>query len=234
MPWAVFVLLLANIAVGIYGLLEQERAGTRPDPRAREVNAEQVRVLRSGPANEKKESRAVPASAATASACLEWGSFAAPELERVRAGLASLGAERLIVRELGPVRAWWVHVPPLGSREEAERRARELAQAGHKDVRVVLDGERWRNAISLGIFRSEDAANEHLARLREIPVRNAAVVERSDLLRLGAILVVEPQPALVARIAELSTAYPGTELRAVACPAEAEPVEPPARTKEPQ
>jgi hypothetical protein len=85
----------------------------------------------------------------------------------------------------------------------------------------VAEGERWRNSISLGIFRTEEAANAYLARLREAKVRNAAIAQRTDLLRLAALLLVEPTPALVGRMAELKLAYPGTELRAVACPVEA-------------
>ena len=51
-------------------------------------------------------------------------------------------------------------------------------------------------------------------------MRNAAIAQRTDLLRLASLTVVEPPPALVKRMAELKSAYPGTELRAVACPVE--------------
>jgi hypothetical protein len=111
-----------------------------------------------------------------------------------------------------------VHVPPLRTREEAEWLARQIEAAGVQDVQIVADGERWRNAISLGIFRSEEAASAHSERMKAAGVRNAAVAERNDLLRLASIFIVEPPPALVARTADLRSAFPGTELRAVACP----------------
>jgi hypothetical protein len=82
----------------------------------------------------------------------------------------------------------------------------------------VADGGRWRNAISLGIFKTEEAAGAQLARMKAAGVRNATVVQRNDLLRLTSLFIVEPPPALVARMAELQSGFPGTELRAVACP----------------
>lgn len=161
-----------------------------------------------------------PAAKPATPVCLEWGSFGAAELERVRSELAALGAGRMIVRELGYEPAWWVHVPPLPSREEAQRLAREIRAAGMTDVHVITEGERWRNAISLGIYKTQEAANARLVRVRAARVANAVVVERNDLLRLGAIVIVAPDPELVARIREMRTAYPGAELREVACPAQ--------------
>ncbi len=224
MPWAVFVLLLANIALGGYLVAGRTPAGVQADVRALEVNADKVTQVRasdaqsSAPANAPPTAPAKAAARPATSACLEWGSFAAAELERAQADLGRLGADRSSVRDLGPAPAWWVHVPPLRSREEAQGRAREIEAAGMGDVQVVADGERWRNSISLGIFRSEEAAHAYLARMREARVRNAAVAQRNDLLRLSSVLIVEPSPALVARMAELRATYPGTELRAVACP----------------
>ena len=225
MPWAVFVLLLANIAIGGYLLTERTPAGVHADVRALEVNAQKVLPVGTGNgrgAAQDKSSAVAAASAGggkpAAGACLEWGSFAAAELERAQADLGRLGVDSARVRELGLVPAWWVHVAPLRSREEADRRAREIEATGVRDVQVVADGERWRNSISLGIFRSEEAANAYLTRLREARVRNAAIAQRNDLLRLAALIVIEPPPALVGRIAELKSAHPGTEMRALACP----------------
>jgi hypothetical protein len=224
-PWAVFALLLANIAVGGYLFADRTPPGAQADVRALELNAGKVTPVPASdtPAESSAGApAAVPpsrlAAKAAASACLEWGAFAAADLERAQAELGRLGADRISVRDRGLAPAWWVHVPPLRSREEAERRAREIEAAGMGEVQVVADGERWRNSISLGIFRNEEAANAHLARMREANVRNAALAQRNDLLRLSSVLIVEPPPALVARMAELRTGYPGTELRAVVCP----------------
>jgi len=111
-----------------------------------------------------------------------------------------------------------VYVPPLRSRDEAEQRALEIRQAGVPGARVVNEPDRWRNAISLGIFRTEEAATAQLTRMRAAQVQNAAVVQRNNLLPLASILIVEPPAELVGRLAELQHAFAGTALKAVACP----------------
>jgi hypothetical protein len=113
---------------------------------------------------------------------------------------------------------WWVHLPPAKSREEAERRVRELEELGVRDARVVND-EGWRNAVSLGIFRSEEAANVHQVRMREIKVRNSAIVQRSDLVKFSTIAIAEPTPEAAARIVEIAAGFAGSEVRAAACAA---------------
>lgn len=233
MPWVVFVLLIANIAVGGYFLAEKTPSG-EAEVRGREVDADKVKVLPPAAAEaatsppvepaatpaEKAAEKAVenPAPKPVTAACLEWGTFGAAELERAQAEIAALGATRTIVRELGPALAWWVHVPPLRSREEAERRAQAIEAAGVKDVQIVTDGERWRNAISLGIFKTQEAASAQLVRMKAGGVRNVAIAQRNDLLRLTSLFIVEPTAALAARMAELRFGFPGTELRAAACP----------------
>jgi hypothetical protein len=211
------VLLLANIVLGGYFLTEAASSATPPDVRGLEVNADKLKLLSSAAPDRLEQPHATPAAQPVA-ACLEWSNLGSAELERAQAELASLGAPRTELRESGAGPAWWVHVPPLRSREEAARRALEVEAAGVRDVKIVADGERWRNAISLGIFKTEEGASAHLARMKEAGVRNVAVVQRNDLPRLASLFIVEPPAALVARMADLRSDFPGTELRAVMCP----------------
>lgn len=211
MRWLALLLLFANL--GLAGYLGLVAPGQRAihDPRALELNAERVRVVRDAadPSNPAKLG---------AAACLEWGPLAAPELVRAQGELVALRITKTRVRDTPGTPVWWVHIPPARSREEAERRLRELEALGVKDARVVTD-DAYRNAVSLGIFRSEAAAAEQQARLREIKVRNSAIVQRSDLLKLSTLVVFEPTAALAAKLVELRGAYPGSEVRATACPA---------------
>lgn len=215
MRWAAFILLLANLGVAGYLLLVDRQPRTDSDLRVLELNADKVKLLNPppAPATDGKGPRS------NAGACLEWGTFTAAELERAQEQLAKLKPSRVSVRELAEAPAWWVYVPPFKTREEAERRLREIEEAGNKEARLVAEGDRWRNAISLGIFKSEDAATAYLARMKELKVRNAAVVRRNDLLKLSAIVIADPQPALVARVMELKANFEGTDVKAAACPA---------------
>jgi hypothetical protein len=75
-----------------------------------------------------------------------------------------------------------------------------------------------RNAISLGIFKSEEAASKYLETLRDKGVRSARVGPREHRVTQTAFLVRNPDPAISARMAELTTRFPGSELKAKDCP----------------
>ena len=202
------MLLLANLAVAAYFALVSSAQRSALDVRSLEINADQVKQLRDAPVT--------PNSAAAA--CLEWGPLAAAELARAREELTKLKIEKTSVRESPGTMVWWVHLPPSKSRDEAERRVRDIEELGVRDARVVND-EGWRNAVSLGIFRSEEAANAYQVRMREIKVRNTAIVQRSDLVKFSTIAISEPTPDSAARIVEIAAGFAGSEVKAAACAA---------------
>lgn len=208
MRWVALVLLFANL--GLLGHLVLVAPGQRGlhDPRGSELNADRITHVRPSVAPPKLE----------AGACLEWGPLAAAELARAQERIAEVQGAKAIVREARGIPVWWVHVPAVRSRDEAERRLREIEELGVKEARVVAD-DGYRNAISLGIFRSEEAASTFQARMREIKVRNSAIVQRSDLLKFSTIVIAEPSVAIAARLVELSNLFAGSEVKAVACAA---------------
>ncbi|RPI44745.1 MAG: hypothetical protein EHM59_12025 [Betaproteobacteria bacterium] len=212
MRWLALLLLFANIAVGGYQLLIAPGSRAQADVRALELNPDQVKVIRSGAQNVAPAAMTKPSSGA----CLEWGGFSASDLERARSELAKLQINNVSVRELEPEPAWWVHIAPLKSREEAERRVRELEELGIKNARVVTE-ERSRNAISLGTFQTEAAALDYQQRMREAKVRNVLVAQRDDRSRRSVIVIADATPALAGRLVELKMAFAGSDLKAVAC-----------------
>jgi len=210
MRWVALLLLLANLAVGAYLLVPRNSPPERADLRALELNADKLKRV-SGPAQS-------PVPLIKAGACLEWGPFTTAELQRAQEALSKLKVANANARVVDSPAAWWVYLPPAKSREDADRRVRELEELGVSDARVVTD-EGYRNAVSLGIFRSQEAAAAYQARMRASKVRNTAITQRPGLLRLSVIVIAEPTSALVARLAELNAATSGVELKAVACPA---------------
>jgi hypothetical protein len=137
----------------------------------------------------------------------------------VRQALSALAAgERISEREVSVVASWWVHMPPQGSQAAMERKARELTELSVTDFFPVTEAGRWRYAISLGLFRSEDAARTHLAQLRAKGVRSAVIANREQRVTQTAFVLREPTAQESARLAELSAGWPGTELKAVDCP----------------
>ncbi|HET9653389.1 MAG TPA: hypothetical protein VFP36_14410, partial [Usitatibacter sp.] len=75
------------------------------------------------------------------------------------------------------------------------------------------------NAISLGIFSTEEAARRFLASLQANGIATAEYGPFARDLRELVFLVREPDTELVARLAALQREFGGSQLRAVACPA---------------
>jgi len=74
------------------------------------------------------------------------------------------------------------------------------------------------NAISLGVFSTEDAAKRFLASLEAKGVKGAESGAFAKELRELAMLIREPDTETVARLALLQRDYPTAQLRAVSCP----------------
>jgi len=215
MKWVFFVLLAAN--VGLAALIYARDRLPNPDAQllSLQINAEQIRIIAPRPA-------APPAPVATATrpgVCLQWGSFGAAELPKAQAALDVLAlGERARRIEVGVQTGYWVYIPPLRSKAQMQRKAIQLGQRGVTDYSPILADGRWRYAISLGVFRDEDAAKKRLTLLRGSGVPSAQIGERIQRVTQTAFLVRDATEAQSAQLANLKTQYPGSELRAVDCP----------------
>ena len=97
--------------------------------------------------------------------CTEVGHFDAAEAARFAQRLAPLGLGEAVSRRtvVEPPRMM-VYMPPQGSKEGAEKKAAELRRLGINDFFIMPDGDyQW--GISLGVFRSEEAARGHLTQM---------------------------------------------------------------------
>ncbi len=97
--------------------------------------------------------------------CTEVGNFDATEAARFAQRLAPLGLGEAVSRRsvVEPPRMM-VYMPPQGSKEGAEKKAGELRRLGINDFFIMPDGDyQW--GISLGVFRSEEAARAHLTQM---------------------------------------------------------------------
>lgn len=103
------------------------------------------------------------------SRCFELGPVVEPEqLARIR---AVLGRERLkpkesLQSELVPL-GYWVYLPPAHSRAEAQALGRRLAAAGISDFVYVVGAEK-QNAISLGLYKDQPAAEARADQVRTL------------------------------------------------------------------
>jgi len=226
---ALFLLLiLANLAYFAYSRVALEGAGSGNQVSQLQINPDRIKLLKAAggalpetpPAAAKSIPPAAPKPApAVPAACLEWGIFAGPNVARAEGALAQLelpaGQVERVVTDAG---GYWVHIPPLKTKAEVDRKARELRDLGVTEFLVVQDAGQWRNAISLGIFRTDEAAQTFLARLKQQGVRSAIAARRENFLKQVAFHVREPDEASVAQVTALQQEFPGSEVKAVPCP----------------
>lgn len=134
--------------------------------------------------NGRATTPAAPAAATPpAAACVEIGGLAENEanavLQNVIAGKPGLHTDH---KTSSTPSAWWVRIPPSGGREAAERRAAELRAQGISELFIVNDAGPNQYAISLGLFKTEAKAQQHLANLQARQVRGAGIATRSTTI----------------------------------------------------
>ena len=225
---ALFLLLLfANLAAYAWWHYQSPAdAGLDRLPLARQIEPEKLKIVPSvelakppakkpaTPPPPAAPSTAPAAAAAAPLACLEWGSFTltdAPRAEKMLDPLA-LGT-RLAQRRTEETAGWWVFMPSQGSRQAALKKAAELKNLGIDEFFVVPDEGPYRWAVSLGVFRNEDAAQARLAALRTQGVRTARVGPREMVVPKLWLQVSAVDGATEARLKEIAAQIEGSELR---------------------
>ena len=208
------ILLLANLVGLAYIRYAESRAGADAQIDLLQISPEKLKLLK--PRSGEKASAATPSSPPQpALACLEWGSFAAEDAPRAAAALARFElADKLAQRELSDG-GWWVYLPPFKTKAEADRKASEVKALGIDDLYVVPENSQWRFALALGTFRTEEAANNRLAQLRQKGLRAAAVGPRGAIRSI--FVIRDPGDAIAAKIAGLTADFPNSQLKATAC-----------------
>jgi hypothetical protein len=211
-------LLLANLVLYAwwrYGVPDN----AAPAPLSRQIAPDKLKVV--APAAlppvsaAPKPAPSPPASApASAAACLEWGSFTVADVARAEQALEplALGA-RLAQRRSDEQAGWWVFIPPQDNRQSALRKAAELKQLGVEDYFVVQDEGPYRWALSLGVFRTEEAAQARLAALRGQGVRTARVGARETVVPKVWLQVKGVDAPMQLRLKEIARQVEGSELK---------------------
>jgi hypothetical protein len=216
------LLVLANVAFYAYGIVARQQGDTEGQIPLLQISPEKIRLIKSGGgpgAATSKPTSVLGGAVSTPAACLEWGVFAGPDVARADAALAGLGLpDALVQRAVADAGGYWVYIPPLKTQADIDKKLGELKALGVTDFFVVQDATPWRNAISLGIFRTEEAARSFLDGLRSKGMRSAVAERRENFLRQIAYYVREPSAAIVAKLAELQVEFPGTQIKAMACP----------------
>jgi len=213
MRTAVLLLLLANLAFFAFSHVGGSDGGEAARLK-QQVRPELIKLM-----TPPQVAALGPAKmAALADVCIEWGPFSDTDRSKALADLDSLQLGRLLSqRRVDLDSTYWVNVGPFTSRGAADRRLTELRSQGVSDVSTVDIG-RGQYAVSLGVYRTEQAANTRADALGRQGITGARVEPRQQLFTQTMLVVRDPQQPVVARIRDLQPQYSGSDLRIGACP----------------
>ena len=212
MKTLVFLLLLANLTLFAYTRLDS-LGGGEAARLAQQVQPDKIKVL-----TPQQVAALGPAKvAALADVCVEWGPLSDADKARALSALEPLDLGRLTSQKRVEVIAnYWVFIPPAANKAAADKRAAELKDDGVKDI-FVLDGGPQRFAISLGVFRGEEAAQNRLTALQAQGVRTAKVGSRAQAVLQNALVVRDPPAPAMAKIKELQAVFPESDVKVASC-----------------
>ena len=199
---AVLILIAANLllfALWQGGWIDWLGDKREPWRLAQQISPESLRLL---PTVKERNGR-----------CLEFGGCLEADLKRVEGVLEDLKlGSRLAQRQLTEPLGYMVYLPPFRSRADADRALNALRVAGVKDFSLIQDTTPLRLGISLGVYRSEDAAQARLATLVRQGVKGATVDQRRSSVAKIWFQVHEPSAYQETTLAAISRQFPEQEI----------------------
>ena len=205
------LLVLVNVAFFAWAQYSPRTRSPEAHLVEQQIKPESIRLLTPG---EVANLTRAPAAAAVAGSCMEWGAFSSADLEKAQAELEALAAPAKVVeRRVEDPAGWWVYMPPQATRPAAVQKVTELKRLGITEYFIVQEDPKFRFAISLGIFSTEEAARKHLEQLRAQGVKTALVGARPTPVQKIYLQVKDAPEAVRSKLAELKEAFPGAALR---------------------
>lgn len=151
-------------------------------------------------------------------ACLEWGDFSGSDLTRAIAALTALQlGDKLSRYQVEHDTGYWVYIPPLKNKAATNKKIGELKARGITEYFIVQNAGQWRNAISLGVFKTQEAAQHFLDEMRSKNVRSAQIGQRASkfkvtLFRLNGVGILTE-----VKLNSMQKDFAGSELKHVPC-----------------
>lgn len=188
-----------------------DKTGAKSDAKS-EAKSEAKAAVVTPPEPEKNLARADKMS--NGLACAEVGNFDTAEAKKFEAQLAALSlGDRLTRRAIPENVRHMVYIPPLANKEAADKKAGELKRLGVEDFFVIQDNSPLQWGISLGIFKSEEAARNQLAALNQKGVRSARVGAHTPSGTKVAFQLRGLDVAAKNSVTKIKEAFPKQELR---------------------
>lgn len=237
MKWIFGLLILVNLVFFAVmqwgGALTVDNTPSIQTP----LNADKIKIVTVLPTSSPVPSSAVVANSSVALApsvpvapapvtvapparlsCMEWSEFAGADLKRAEKSLADLKlADRAKERSVEYTGGYWIYIPPLKSPAQIKKKIDQLKKFGVEDYFVMKEAGTWKNAISLGMFKTEDSAKKYLAKLRENGVRSAKIGPRNSKLKYTVFELSRLDSTMTSQITALRKDFPENELKKISC-----------------
>ena len=203
------------VPVGALGQLAASAPIANHDPAASSAQA----------ANPERAASQVPAAKPAPVAdkqhaliCLEWGEFSGADLKRATDTLSTLHvSDNLSQRQIEFDKGYWVYIPPLKNKAAVNRKISQLKVRRVNEYFIVWDKGPLQFAISLGVFKTQDAAQNYLKELRAKDVRTAQVGERASKLKTTMFMLNSVDASIEAKLAATKKDFPESELKKIPC-----------------
>jgi len=213
MKWLTGLLLL--ICLAFFAFMQWNETGDSKNLQSQPpLNAEKIKLLPAVASSAPAAQSAVQA----ASACMEWGEFSGNDLARATSALSALRLDNnLTQRQIEHISGYWVYIPPLANSAEVEKKIAQIKELGLGEYFVVQEAGKWQNAISLGVFKTAEAAHKFLESTLAKGVKSAKAGERMSKHMLTVFVLKDPDTGVMAKMASLQKDFPDSELKAAAC-----------------
>lgn len=219
MRYLFWLLLVVNLGLFTYFNLDLILP-SKPQIKALEINPEKIRLLTPSEIETlpKKNNASTPITPApVALACYEWGIFSDANFEGAQAAAARLSLQMSIKNEDSKqAKRFWVYRQPLSSASEAQKKAEEIKALGVEDLFVVQE-EKFKNAISFGIFEDEQLAIKLLNELKAKGVKNVSKALRSQGKSHSSLVLTNVGDKEASALEELQPDFPEATLKKVSC-----------------
>ena len=146
--------------------------------------------------------------------CLELGNFLQSEAVKVEEQLQTLAlGDRQSRLNVSDVASHMVYIPSQGNKEGADKKVAELRRIGVADFFVMQENTALRWGISLGVFKSAEAAKQHLLALSNKGVHTARIMLRTAATSKFAYQLRALTQEEKSRFDLITAAYPNQEVR---------------------
>ena len=214
-----WLLVFINIGLLTYFNIGQILPG-KPEVKVSEINPDKIKLLSPSEIDAlPKKTSSPPAIVEPPSVtmCVEWGIFSDASLATAQKALAKMAIQANAKEEKSnQPKRYWVYKPPVKTTAEAQKKAAEFKALGVQDLFVVQE-EKWKNAISFGIFEDEQLAEKLVQELRAKGIKNVEKVLRTNGKGHHSLLLGSISENEIAELKKLKPDFPTAELKEVSC-----------------